>query len=103
MADLSTTYAAPYALMKAAMGRTTVSEEIENLMLAKIDQANSALARAGIVIDTGVPSDNSLLAAYAEWIYNRRNSEDPKPRSLIEEIHSRQIAKSTASADEGAG
>ena len=90
---------AAFALLKAALGRRTVPDEIALLMFARIDQARGALLRAGIEIDDTDPADLSLLAAYAEWLYMRRNSEDPKPRSLVDEIHSRQVAKSTGGSE----
>jgi len=84
-----------YTLLKMSLGRTTVPPELETLLRAKCDQAAGELRRAGLSLDDGSPADNALIAAYAEWIYRRRNAEDPKPRALRDEIHSRQIARTT--------
>ena len=84
-----------YLLLKAALGRKTVSEEIEALMRAKLTQARGGLMRAGLELSDNDAADCGLIAAYAEWLYTRRHVEDPKPRSLVDEIRSRQIDKST--------
>ena len=91
-----------YLLLKAALGRKTVPEEIEALMRAKLNQARGGLRRAGLELSDSDPADCGLIAAYAEWLYTRRHVEDPKPRSLVDEIHSRQISKATSAAAEEA-
>lgn len=91
-----------YLLLKAALGRKTVPEEIEALMRAKLNQARGGLRRAGLELDDSDPADCGLIAAYAEWLYTRRHVEDPKPRSLVDEIRSRQIDRTTAAAAEEA-
>lgn len=91
-----------YLLLKAALGRKTVPEEIEALMRAKLNQARGGLRRAGLALSDSDPADCGLIAAYAEWLYTRRHVEDPKPRSLVDEIHSRQISKATSAAAEEA-
>lgn len=91
-----------YLLLKAALGRKTVPEEIEALMRAKLNQARGGLRRAGLELSDSDPADCGLIAAYAEWLYTRRHVEDPKPRSLVDEIHSRQIYKATSAAAEEA-
>ena len=95
MADDNT---AAYLLLKAALGRATVSAEIEALMRARLAEARGSLQRSGIELDDTDPADCAFLAAYAEWLYTRRHSEDPKPRSIVDEIHSRQVARTTADA-----
>lgn len=84
-----------YLLLKASLGRKTVPEEIEALMRSKLSQARGGLRRAGLALDDADPADCGLIAAYAEWLYTRRHVEDPKPRSLVDEIRSRQVDKST--------
>ena len=85
-----------YLLLKAALGRKTVPEEIEALMRAKLNQARGGLRRAGLALSDSDPADCGLIAAYAEWLYTRRHVEDPKPRSLVDEIRSRQLDKTTS-------
>lgn len=87
-----------YLLLKMSLGRATVSLELETLLRAKCDQAAGELRRAGLSLDGSSAADNALIAAYAEWIYRRRNAEDPKPRALRDEIHSRQLARTTGGA-----
>ncbi len=84
-----------YLLLKASLGRKTVPEEIEALMRSKLSQARGGLKRAGLELKDSDPADCGLIAAYAEWLYTRRHVEDPKPRSLVDEIRSRQVDKST--------
>lgn len=84
-----------YLLLKASLGRKTVPEEIEALMRSKLSQARGGLKRAGLELDDSDPADCGLIAAYAEWLYTRRHVEDPKPRSLVDEIRSRQVAETT--------
>lgn len=98
MADNTTAY----LLLKAALGRATVPTDAERLMRARIEQAIGGLKRAGLDLDENDPADCGLIAAYAEWLYTRRHVEDPKPRSLVDEIHSRQISKATSAAAEEA-
>ena len=86
---------AAYLLLKAALGRKNVPEEIEALMRAKLSQARGGLKRAGLELSNSDPADCGLIAAYAEWLYTRRHVEDPKPRSLVDEIRSRQIDRTT--------
>ena len=86
---------ASYELLKAALGLKTVSPEIEMLLYSKLDQARGGLERAGLTLDETAPPDCALIAAYAEWLYTRRHIEDPKPRSLTDEIHSRQVHRAT--------
>lgn len=93
---------AAYLLLKAALGRKTVPEEIEALMRAKLTQARGGLKRAGLELSDNDPADCGLIAAYAEWLYTRRHVEDPKPRSLVDEIRSRQLDRTTAAAEEAA-
>lgn len=87
-----------FSLLKAALGRAVVPEEMRALMYARIDQARGDIARAGLTLDDGAPADMAFLAAYAEWLYSRRSAEDPKPRSLVDEIRSRQTARATGGA-----
>lgn len=94
----ATIHDASYALLKTSLGLYLPGPDIEKVLLVKLDQAAGQLQRAGLTLDAKDPADASLLAAYAEWLYNRRTDMALKPRSLIEEIHSRQIAKATASA-----
>lgn len=84
-----------YLLLKASLGRASVSQEIELLLRAKCEQALKALQRSGVSPDLSEPADCALIAAYAEWLYKRRNAEDPKPRALIDEIHDRQVSRAT--------
>ena len=91
-----------YLLFKAALGRKTVPAEIETLMRAKLNQARGGLRRAGLALSDNDPADCGLIAAYAEWLYTRRHVEDPKPRSLVDEISSRQIDRTTSAAAEEA-
>lgn len=93
MSDIDNT--APYLLLKASLGRASVPADAERLMRSKIEQARGGLKRAGIIVDDNDPADCALLAAYAEWLYTRRHVEDPKPRSLVDEIRSRQLSETT--------
>lgn len=89
-----------YILLKASLGLANPGAEISRLLLTKLDQASGQLARAGIRLDSS-SADAALQAAYAEWLYSRRTDADLKPRSLVEEIRSRQIAHATGVAEAG--
>lgn len=88
-----------YSLFKTAIGRASVSQDVEVLLRATVQRAQGELERAGLTLDPACSADAALIAAYAEWVYRRRNAEDPKPRSLTDEIHSRQLHRSTKGAD----
>ncbi len=88
-----------YILLKASLGLAEPGAEISRLLLTKLDQAAGQLARAGIRLDSGSAADAALQAAYAEWLYSRRADTDLKPRSLVEEIRSRQIAQATGAKE----
>lgn len=79
------------AFLKTALGRYAVDIPTQAYMEATLDRARGELYRAAVPFDEAFPADAALVAAYAEWIYRRRNAEDPKPRSLRDEIHARQL------------
>lgn len=87
-----------FAFLKAALGRNAVDIPTADYMEGVLERARGELRRANVPFDETQSADCALLAAYAEWIYKRRNAEDPKPRSLRDEIHSRQLARTTGGA-----
>ncbi len=98
MPDTPTAEDTALAFLKTALGRNAVDTKTEAYLSATLDRARGELQRAGLSLDEGNPADCALLAATAEWIYKRRNAEDPKPRSLRDEIHSRQVSRTTGGA-----
>ena len=87
-----------YNLLRVALGRESVSQDVALLLRSTVQRAIGELERAGLPLNPACSADAAFIAAYAEWIYRRRNAEDPKPRSLTDEIRSRQLARSTGEA-----
>ena len=90
---------AALAMLKTDLGFLgQVPQGVEAFMRSKLDQASAQLQRAGLTLDLTDQADVQLLASYAAHLYRHRDAGSGLPRMLKDEIHDRQVAKSTGGA-----
>ena len=82
-------------LLKADLGFLSPPDEIEGLMVMRIDAAERELKRDGIEIDEKDVDDLLLLVMYASYLYRKRDSGERKPRMLRDAINDRKVEKAT--------
>lgn len=74
-------------LFKLNIGVT--SDAKKTLFKARIRSAIDELARRGVVIDEQSADDQMLVADYAAWLHEKRDSKDPVPTHIENRISNR--------------
>lgn len=72
-----------------------VAPAVESFMRDKLHQAHARIKRYGLTLDLTDPADLMLLVAVADYLYAKRDTGAGLPQMLKDEIHDRQVAKST--------
>ena len=90
---------AALAFLKTDLGFLgPVPPGVEAFMRGKLAQAAAALSRAGLTLDLEDPADVQLLSSYAAHLYRHRDAGTALPPMLRDELHDRQVARSTGGA-----
>lgn len=74
-------------LFKLNIGVT--SDAKKTLFEARIKSTIEELARVGVVIDEQSADDKILIADYAAWLYEKRDSNEPIPLHIEKRINRR--------------
>lgn len=74
-------------LFKLNIGVT--SDAKKPLFVARIRSTIDELARRGVIIDEQSSDDQILVADYAAWLHEKRNSNDPVPTHIEKRISRR--------------
>lgn len=75
-----------------------IDSAVEKFMRDKLHQAWARIKRYGLTLDLTDPADLMLLVAVADYLYAKRDTGAGLPQMLKDEIHDRQVAKSTGGA-----
>lgn len=87
---------AALAMMKTDLGFLgSVPPNVEDFMRGKLDQAAARIRKAGITLDLADSADLQFLASWAAYLYRKRDAGSGVPPMLKDELHDRQVARST--------
>ena len=87
---------AALGLLKTSLGFLgTVPEGVEDFLRGKLSQAQTVIARDGLTLDLTDLADLQFLVSVADWLYRKRDAGPGLSRMIRDEIHDRQVARST--------
>lgn len=87
---------AALALLKTSLGYAgTVPDAVEDMMAGKLAQADARIRRYGLELDLTNMADLQFLVSVADYLYRKRDAGPGLPRMIADEIHDRQVARST--------
>ena len=90
---------AALAFLKTDLGFLgTCPPGVEDFLRGKLDQAAARIAKDGITLDLTDPADLQFLASFAAYLYRKRDAGSGVPPMLRDELHDRQVARSTGGA-----
>ena len=75
---------AALALLKTDLGYTddSITPEQERYLIHKLEAARARIRKSGIDLNEADYAHLDLLVSYAAYLYRRRDSNDPMPKSL---------------------
>ncbi len=76
-------------LMMFKLNIGVTSDAKKALFEARIKSTIEELERVGVVIDEQSADDQMLIADYAAWLYEKRDSNDPVPTHIEKRINRR--------------